>query len=118
MKTEIVNIPNRGICILISDINPKDLMLSGALPTIDMPFTDVHEIAKHIRLGHKIAAIKEVRSQTGWGLKDSKDYLDKYYPSRDYNGLYNEPDFVEISDKFVLDHSPAVDFIGQGEMEI
>ena len=42
---------------------------------------------------HKINAIKEVRQLTGWGLKESKDFVD----SVDYNGeqLLKLPDYVE-----------------------
>jgi len=40
--------------------------------------TNPNIISFFIRKGQRIRAIKEFRSQTGWGLKDSKNYLDNY----------------------------------------
>jgi ribosomal protein L7/L12 len=36
------------------------------------------EIQQLIESGKKIAAIKAIRQQTGWGLKQAKDYVDAY----------------------------------------
>ena len=117
MKTEIVNIPNRGICILISDIDPNDFMLSGGVPTMNMPpFTDVNKIAHAIRTSKKIQAIKEIRSQTGWGLKEAKDYIDKYFVGNFYDESLD--DLGKIADQFVLDHAPVLDFLDKDEMEL
>lgn len=35
---------------------------------------------------HRIACIKEVRSLTGWGLKEAKDYVEAYVKDHPYTG--------------------------------
>lgn len=124
MKTEIVHIPGRGICILISDVDPKDFIngIKG-IPTLDIdlgPFTNIYTIADQIRTGRKIAAIKEIRVQSGWGLKEAKEYLDKFFPM---GAAYNmNPDdqrvfYNNCAEKFIKAHIPN-DFLEKDEMEI
>lgn len=38
--------------------------------------TKIKHIKVLIESGHKIDAIKYTRNNTGWGLKESKDYVD------------------------------------------
>lgn len=111
MKSEIINVPNKGICILISDIDISNFNISG-IPIVNVLFTDVLAIANEIKEGRKIGAIKKVREQTGWGLKESKDYVDKY--NIDYtNNIVNE----EASLKFISDHTMD-DFLEREEMQL
>jgi hypothetical protein len=113
MKSEIINVPNRGICILISDIDASQLsQLNIDIPTVNVLFTDVLVIANEIKEGRKIGAIKKVREQTKWGLKESKEYIDKY--TIDYgNHVRNE----EASLKFISDHTMD-DFLEREEMQL
>lgn len=121
MKCDIVNVPNKGICILISDIDPKDfikgilnndgsiLKFSGGV------FTDLYIISQYIIERKKIAAIKEIRSQTGWGLRESKMYIEKYLP---LNTHIEFIDYDEAARKFVSDHAPKEDFIKNDDFEL
>jgi len=45
-----------------------------ALPAVSDPLTEA--AMKQLLQGHKIGAIKEVRAVTGWGLKESKRFVD------------------------------------------
>ena len=41
------------------------------------PYHDIeHEIRKYIAQGNKVGAVKRVVELTGFGLKESKDYVD------------------------------------------
>jgi hypothetical protein len=110
MKTELMNIEGKGICIVISDINPNDLggigvpYYQGIGNIRDGNICDVHAIADEIRKGRKIAAIKELRAQTGWGLREAKHYIDEYSGSLAYgsNGLANS----RCAERFINDHTP------------
>lgn len=124
MKCDIVNVPNRGICILISDIDPKDfikgmldndgsiLKFSGGV------FTDLYTIARYITERKKISAIKETRSQTGWGLREAKIYIEKYIPLNTYQDPIEFIDYDEAARKFVSDHAPKEDFIKNDDFEL
>lgn len=97
-----MNIPGRGICIVISDINPNDFVFGEGKIVYGGKFSDVMAIANEIRAGRKIAAIKEVRAQTGWGLKEAKQYIDEY------TGVgYGHSDEAKNiwADKFIREHS-------------
>jgi len=115
MKSELINVSGRGVCILISGIT-NDFLKSGKLPSINLIFSDIHRIADAIRCGHKIAAIKEIRSQTGWGLRKSKDYIDKYCASDFY--AENESIHSDCADKFIAENSPELEFLEEDEMKI
>ena len=119
MKSEIINVPNKGICILISDIDLSKLSLKD-IPTVNALFTDVQAIALEIRNGRKIAAIKKVREQTKWGLKEAKEYIDRYNITGVFGtdnservNLLNE----EASNKFLNDHTMD-DFLDREEMQL
>ena len=109
MKSELVNVPGKGICILISDIDVNEFIRKT--PRGNGVFSDVSKITYEILMGRKISAIKEIRAQTGWGLKESKDYLDKYMPS----GIHG--DYDRISDNFQRNHT-IQDFILSEEMMV
>ena len=94
MKAELINYPGKGLCILISDINPYEFLTEVVGSTV---FSDVNIIAELIETDQKIAAIKEVRFQTGWGLKESKEYVDSYM-------AYNR-DSLQCGYKFRKDHT-------------
>ena len=118
MKAELYNILDKGICIVISEIKPKDFErlygikttypYLGLQPNSNEVFSNIGKIADEIRIGHKIAGIKEIRSQTGWGLKESKNYIDKYFDGTDH---------IRSAQRFIEDHVPDVpDFIDSDEM--
>jgi len=44
-----------------------------------IPVTAYAEISSHILDDSKIAAIKALRAATSWGLKDSKDFIERYW---------------------------------------
>lgn len=106
MKAELIEYPGKGICILISDIDPADFWRLGKNRG---QFFNVNLIADLIRRDMKIPAIKEIRHQTGWGLKESKEYLDKY--------IYTGADLKENAEQFLRDHS-ASNFFEDNEFEI
>lgn len=102
MKINYIKVDGE-MCILIRDINAT-MFNMGALNVDHVsyvdPFTDPYKIADEIRRERKIAAIKEVRKQTGWGLKDAKYYIDRYMPSPIPEGF----DYHVAADRFVSDH--------------
>lgn len=110
-----MHIQGKGLCIVISDFNPNDFG-SGLVNGQVIPFTNVNAIAAEIRLGRKIAAIKELRSQTGWGLKESKEYIDKYTENVSYNSGSFEND--RAADRFIQAHTPKENFIGDDDFKL
>ncbi len=117
MKAQFVKVKGMGLCLLISDFNPAQVAAMGVdgdthIRSNNSPFTDLNEIAECIRYGKKINAIKEVRSQTGWGLKDAKEYMDKY--------SFSEEAQIREADRFIREHSYVMegDFIDDNEMEL
>ena len=114
MKAELVNIPNRGICILISDIDIQKFIEANTHNVSNNGiFSNVEIIANEIRSKRKIGAIKEVRAQTGWGLREAKDYIDKYVSGMLGN---NDPEYYnKMADRFIKDHT-IQDFILSEEM--
>jgi hypothetical protein len=119
MKVELIKVTGRGMCILISDLNPQALA-QGALNVehiINGPFNDVHIIAEEIRMSRKIGAIKKIREQTGWGLRESKDYIDKFVPT----GVPPEGfDYNIAAENFIRQHCFVAEgeFVSSDEMEI
>jgi ribosomal protein L7/L12 len=116
MKTEIVNVPGKGICILISDIDVNDFIQGvGAVKTLGIGnkiFTNINVIADCIRVGKKIAAIKEIRAQTGWGLKEAKEYADRFI-THGRDPIRNNQE----AENFIRMHLPD-DFIENDEFKI
>lgn len=118
MKVEYIKVDGE-MCILIRDINPVTFNM-GSLNVDHMitdTFRDPYKIGNEIRGQRKIAAIKEIRSQTGWGLKESKDYIDNYMPMGYGDGF----DFNIAADNFLRDHLKRVmegNFLSDDEMEI
>ena len=56
--------------------------LPGIVPRSPAPAADARidedrEVRLLVQQGNKIAAVKRVRELTGWGLKESKDYVDR-----------------------------------------
>ena len=118
MRTELVRVKGRGMCLLISGIpftKDGEVDMRDIRQYCKHPFTDVSVIAAEIEMKRKIAAIKECRAQTGWGLKEAKEYIDKYYPM----GIDYEFDYEGAADKFVRDHSVIKEaFLKDDEMVI
>lgn len=118
MKAELIKVTGRGMCILISDLNPQALA-QGALNVehiINGPFHDVHIIADQIANRRKIGAIKKIREQTGWGLKESKEYIDKFIPTGTPEGF----DYMIAAENFIKKHCYVAEgeFVSSDEMEI
>ena len=113
MKSELVNIPNRGICILISDIDIQKFIESNVHNLSNNSiFSAPHLIADELKYQRKIGAIKEVRNQTGWGLREAKIYIDKYLPMGNMSNGFN---YDRAADRFIKDHT-IQDFILSEEM--
>jgi len=110
MKVEYVNIPNRGLCILISNIDIQKFIETNRVSN-DTIFSNVDIISNELRNKRKIGAIKEVRDQTGWGLREAKEYIDKYIPM----GGQNLEFYTKAADRFIKDHTME-DFILTEEM--
>ena len=125
-----MNITGRGLCIVISDVNPNDFIgvVGGNLYYDTGVFSDIKTIADCIRNGMKIAAIKEVRSQTGWGLKEAKEYIDRYTNDTGFGNItYNpvprgtdERVNIKCADRFIKDHTPAppTDLLDEDEFKV
>jgi len=117
MKVDYIKVDGE-MCILIRDINPVTLNM-GALNVehmVNEPFHDVHIIADEIRNRRKIGAIKKIREQTGWGLKESKEYMDNYIPTGTPEGF----DYWIAADNFIRKHTYVMEgnFLSDDEMEI
>jgi hypothetical protein len=116
MKTELMHIPNKGLCIVISELDVKEIIqgLKGEVPFFGGGvFNDVYRIADEMRNGQKIPAIKEIRTQTGWGLKEAKQFCDKYMPM----GAGNNFNYHAAADRFIKDHIPE-DFLKDGDFDV
>lgn len=121
MKTELMNIAGKGVCIVISELNVNEIIsaLGGNVTAFSNAlFSNIHIIADEIRAGRKIAAIKETRSQTGWGLREAKEYIDKFIPPSGYGyGGPPERDYGVCADNFLKTHMPK-DFIGDNDFKL
>lgn len=115
MKTELMDIPGKGICIVISDVNPNDFVFGGGKVFYGGGvFDNVMIIADEIRAHRKIGAIKEVRNQTGWGLREAKEYIDRY-TGHGYGR--NTVEASRCADRFIRDHMPK-DFLKGDDFEL
>lgn len=125
MRSEFVKVKGRGVCILISDLSIKYLLRSLEIeeelekqpePYSSGVFNDVMIISELIRNGQKIPAIKEVRTQTSWGLKEAKQYIDKFLPM----GLseFASFDYNHAAQSFINANMPVIDYLTEDEMEI
>jgi hypothetical protein len=108
MKTEVMNIVGKGVCIVISELNFNELAdaLSGDITRVNSGnavFSNVYKIADEIRARRKIAAIKETRAQTGWGLKEAKEYIDKFIPP---SWGRDDSNYDTYADNFLRAHMP------------
>ena len=115
MKAEFYNHPIKGMCILISDFSLNDVIKMPQLNHGGI-FSNPQRIADEISMGRKIPAIKEVREQTGWGLREAKEYIDQFFPM----GLgrqWTQEDYDNFALKFIRAHMPN-DFLDEGEMTI
>ena len=122
-----MNITGKGLCIVISDIKPNEFVFGGDKPIYDGGvFEDIHTIADCIRSGMKIAAIKEVRSQTGWGLKEAKEYIDRYTNDTGFGNVVYNPNRADervnilCADNFIRAHtpSPPTDLLDEDEFKV
>lgn len=111
MKAEFVNIPNKGLCILISDIDIGRFVDTNVYHT----FSNIDLIVEELRRGRKIAAIKEIRVQTRWGLKEAKEYIEKFIPQEfNYDNLQK---WDEYANNFYNAHV-IKDFFKDGEFTL
>ncbi len=116
MKAELITVPKKGLCILISEIDVSQFLKDGLdMPNLNLTFSDPHTIAAFIREKQKIRAIKAIREQTGWGLKEAKHYSDKYIPM---GNEFGNPDYAEAADRFLADHLPITDFIKDEDLRL
>jgi hypothetical protein len=123
-----MHITGKGLCVVISGINPNDLVSAEGKSAYNTGvFSDIKTIADCLRDGLKIAAIKEVRSQTGWGLKEAKYYIDKYSSEPGFGSMRYNPDTdVDITvnhrcaERFVRDHTPIppADIFGDDDFKL
>ena len=61
--------------------------------------------------GRKIEAVKQVRQATGWGLKESKDYVDALASGGDFSAFTEAPaDYTAFSDTALL---AALEYAGR-----
>lgn len=115
MKTELMNIPNKGVCLVISGLDFVDDKINITNLKNISQFSDVKAIAELIARNKKIGAIKEVRFQTGWGLKDSKRFIDDYLPM---SNNFDVSDCVMSSKRFIRDHTLVDDFLDGDDFKI
>jgi len=114
MRVDYIKIDGQ-VCILIRDINQGVFNFNQLSNDIRF-FADPYKIANEIRCQRKIAAIKEVRSQTGWGLKDAKYFMDNYMPM---SPVPNGFDYNIAAENFIRDHKiKEGNFLSDEEMEI
>ena len=78
MKTEIINHPTKGLCILISNIDPNAFLINNKIEnSIDIEklggLTNVEIIASYLQAGRRISAIREILDQTEWDLKKQRN---------------------------------------------
>jgi len=111
MKTEFYMHPEKGICLLISDFASNELNHMGLSNMTNTIIRNPNAIAIEIRNDNKIPAIKELRVQTGWSLKEAKEYLDKYMPQP---RLFDPQNAAE---RFLSDHTLS-DFLDAKDMQI
>ena len=120
MKSEFYNHPIKGLCIIISDFSIEDLNLIMPHTNSCPPFSDIDKIAINIKAGKKIAAIKEIRTQTGWQLKEAKEFIDRYISSQ-YGSLaheyYDTEYYEKAARKFISDFTQK-NFIEKEEFKI
>ena len=104
MQVELMNIAKKGLCIVISGLefteNNKIDLSRFIMKTGN--FHNLAPIAECIALNKKIPAIKEVRYQTGWGLKEAKEFVDRYLPMR---VNLSEVECKKAAQKFIKDHT-------------
>lgn len=126
MKAELMRLENKGICIVISDLEISALLTAVEdIPVAkkSSPFSNPNKIAELIVEGKKIHAIKEIRYQTGWGLKDAKSYIDRYLGTNYYETARMSEDERKIRDKkaansFLRDHLSIKNFIETDEFSV
>jgi len=107
MKTELLRLKGRGLCIVISEIDENNFK------KVNRKFLpNPNKIAEEIRNERIIAAIKEFRIQTGWGLKESKEYVDKFV--KDEYGRLGQ--LEAAADRFIAAH--LQEFFDDEEFEI
>lgn len=95
-----MHIKGKGLCIVISEINVNNFKKEN--PKI---LNNPNKIAQEIRKERIISAIKELRFQTGWGLKESKQYIDKYLPLDEHGRRsYSVEKIEKAADNFLADH--------------
>jgi hypothetical protein len=111
MKVEIMNLPGKGTCIVISEIDANSFR-DRTFFVEDSSITNAAKIASELSCGRKIAAIKELRAQTGWGLRRAEYYIDEYIPVYQTVGTHRDMNMKnrEAAIRFLKDHT-SEDFI-------
>lgn len=80
-----------------------------------MSMHEARLIGVDIRLGHRLAAVRELRDSTGWTATRAKDFIERYLPF--VRG--DDFDYREARDRFLRENFAFVDdFIEKDEMLI
>jgi hypothetical protein len=76
----------------VTDRETAIRQLKTVMALFDRPnvFRDLRDYMATCDRCQKISNIKRVRELTGWGLKESKDFVEQYPPAQ--IDVYNEPD--------------------------
>lgn len=106
MKSELMHIEGKGLCIVISDIDFHAMIKEDRVVTSET-FKDPFIIAKLLREGKLISAIKEVRAQTNVDLKTAKAYIERYLNPRTFNNR-TDKDFKEAAEAFLDEHTTSI----------
>lgn len=68
------------------DVHALDIMIDIDVTPVEVPGkanpADINELMRAIHAGEKIAAIKAYRIMTGYGLKEAKDAVEKYWVNK------------------------------------
>ena len=71
----------KGICVRLAQNDP-DLFLEYADPLATLEEWQ-QEALEDMKAGRRIQAIRICRNETGWGLKESKEAVDKFMEEHD-----------------------------------
>lgn len=96
----IAFVVSKGASLVHSDISYIDSSIIGGMPVenhsaVKCDDVTLHALMGYMQAGKKIEAIKAHRSLTGYGLKESKDIVEKYLTFKESN----QPTRVEVLGK-------------------
>jgi len=93
MSNQITVNDLRSVIDFLSNVEGNAFLRKQAVKLLAMSIREYNRVddqtltlAEHqlMKMGHKIEAIKSVRSRTKLGLKESKDLVEKFYPITRY----------------------------------